>query len=139
VVDIYLEYEGDLHCAAKHGPSGAVLATDAPVDNHGRGGSFSPTDLVATALGTCMATVMGILAGKRGQTLTGMKVHVKKQMSASPPRRIARLTVALTIPATASVGLAGRAALEQEALNCPVRLSLLDAIEVPVSFDWQGD
>jgi uncharacterized OsmC-like protein len=118
-----------------------VLATDAPIDNHGRGASFSPTDLVATALGTCMATVMGILARKQEQTLTGMKVHVKKQMSASPPRRIARLTVALTIPhtATASVGLAGRAALEQEALNCPVRLSLLDAIEVPVSFDWQGD
>jgi putative redox protein len=139
VVDIYVEYQGDLHCSAQHGPSGAVLATDAPVDNHGRGESFSPTDLVATALGTCMATVMGILARKREQTLTGTKIHVKKQMT-PPPRRIARLAVALSFPpeVTASVGPDGRAALEHEALNCPVRLSLLDAIEVPVEFDWQS-
>ena len=139
MVDIYVEYEGDLHCSAQHGPSGAVLATDAPVDNHGRGSSFSPTDLVATALGTCMSTVMGILARKREQTLTGLRVHVKKQMT-PPPRRIARLSVELTFPpaVTASVGLEGRAALEHEALHCPVRLSLLDAIEVPVSFDWQA-
>src|SRR5258708_26082408 len=66
VVDIFLEYQGDLQCRAVHGPSSAVLVTDAPVDNQGRGESFSPTDLVATGLGACMATVMGILARKHG-------------------------------------------------------------------------
>ena len=81
MVDIYVEYEGDLHCRAEHGPSGAVLATDAPVDNHGLGASFSATDLVATGLGTCILTVIGILAKKRGYRLEGARVHVKKTMT----------------------------------------------------------
>jgi len=140
VVDIYLEYEGDLHCRAEHGPSSAVLVTDAPVDNHGRGQSFSPTDLVATGLGACMATVMGILARTRGYALEGTRVHVKKTMTASAPRRIAELSVRITLPksATASVVDDGRSDLERTALECPVRLSLLDAIRVPVAFDWQS-
>jgi putative redox protein len=139
LVDIYLEYEGDLHCRAEHGPSKTVLATDAPVDNQGRGESFSPTDLVATALGSCMATVMGILAKKRNFALEGTRVHVKKTMTASPPRRIAKLEVHITFPrqATQSVGHA-RAECEKTAHECPVRLSLLEAIEVPVAFDWQS-
>jgi len=138
VVDIFLEYQGELHCSAQHGPSGAVLATDAPVDNHGRGQSFSPTDLVATGLGSCMATVMGILSQKRGYELSGTRVHVKKFMTQALPRRIARLAVTVTAPASATQSVGdGRADLEHEALHCPVRLSLLDAIEVPVSFDWQ--
>jgi hypothetical protein len=87
VVDIYLEYQGDLHCRAVHGPSSAVLVTDAPVDNQGRGESFSPTDLVATGLGSCMATVMGIIARKHGYALEGTRVHVKKTMTATKPRR----------------------------------------------------
>ncbi|HKO51407.1 MAG TPA: OsmC family protein [Polyangiaceae bacterium] len=140
MVDIYVEYEGDLHCRAKHGPSGAVLVTDAPVDNHGLGASFSATDLVATGLGTCVATVMGILAKKRGYQLQGMRLHVKKTMTSAPPRRIAELAVEITLPAivTASVGGA-RAELELVAEQCPVRLSLLEAIAVPMHFDWQGD
>jgi putative redox protein len=140
VVDIYLEYQGDLHCRAVHGPSSAVLVTDAPVDNQGRGESFSPTDLVATGLGTCMATVMGILARKQGYALEGTRVHVKKKMTAALPRRIAELAVEITLPKSATLSVAGdRAALEREAHQCPVRLSLLDAIEVPVRFDWQTD
>ena len=83
MVDINVEYQGDLHCRAVHGPSSAVLVSDAPVDNQGRGESFSPTDLVATGLGTCMATVMGILARKHGYALEGMRVHVKKHMTAA--------------------------------------------------------
>jgi putative redox protein len=140
VVDIFVEYQGDLHCRAEHGPSSAVLLTDAPVDNQGRGASFSPTDLVATGLGTCMATVMGIAAKKHGYALEGTRVHVKKTMTSSKPRRIAKLSVDVTLPkaATLSVGSA-RAELEREAHECPVRLSLLDAIEVPVHFDWQAD
>ncbi len=140
MVDIYVEYQGDLHCRAEHGPSSAVLVTEAPVDNHGRGESFSPTDLVATALGTCMATVMGIVARKRGYALEGTRVHVKKTMTAAEPRRIAALAVQVTFPSAATASVAdGRAALEQEAHQCPVRLSLLEAIEVPVRFDWQID
>ncbi|HET7545068.1 MAG TPA: OsmC family protein [Polyangiaceae bacterium] len=140
MVDIYAEYEGDLHCRAQHGPSQAVLVTDAPVDNQGRGASFSPTDLVATGLGTCMLTVMGILAKKRGYQLEGTRVHVKKVMTSALPRRIAQLAVHVTFPALVTRSVAeARAELEQAAEQCPVRLSLLDAIEVPMHFDWLSE
>ena len=140
MVDIYVEYQGDLHCQAEHGPSSAVLVTDAPVDNHGRGESFSPTDLVATALGTCMATVMGIVARKHGYALEGTLVHVKKTMTAAKPRRITELAVEVTLPKSVTLSVAdGQTALEREAHQCPVRLSLLEAIAVPVRFEWQTD
>jgi putative redox protein len=128
---------GELHCQAEHGPSGQRLETDAPLDNNGRGQSFSPTDLVATALGTCMATIMGMKARARGFDLTGIDIHVKKLMT-PPPRRIARLEVAIRVPRDVTARVQeGRAELEHAANTCPVRLSLLDAIEVPVAFDWQ--
>lgn len=140
MVDIYGEYQGDLHCSAQHGPSGAVLVTDAPVDNQGRGASFSPTDLVATGLGTCMLTVMGILARKRGIELDGTRVHVKKTMTSVAPRRIAELAVEVTFPPRASYSVAGaQADFELAANECPVRLSLLDAIAVPTRFIWQSE
>lgn len=138
MVDIFLEYQGDLHCRAVHGPSKAVLVTDAPLDNQGRGESFSPTDLVATGLGTCMATVMGIWARHRGHALEGCRVHVKKTMTSARPRRIAELAVEITFPASAWLEASEeRAQLELEAEQCPVRLSLLPAIDVPVRFVWQ--
>jgi putative redox protein len=137
MVDIHVVYEGDLHCAATHGPSSATLATDAPVDNHGRGESFSPTDLVATGLGACMATVMGILARSRDWKIAGAKVHVQKEMAQVGPRRIARLPSRIEMPPeTASLDDEARRALEHAALTCPVRLSLAEAIEVPVEFVW---
>jgi putative redox protein len=143
VVDIYVKYEGELHCTVEHGPSAATLVTDAPTDNHGRGASFSATDLVAAGLGSCIATVMGIASRKHGFVLDGTRVHVKKTMTNGPPRRIARLAVEVTFPkaATDSVSrvASGRALLEHEAEVCPVRLSLLDAIEVPLRFDWQAE
>ena len=143
MVDIYLEYEGDLHCTVKHGPSSATLVTDAPVDNHGRGQSFSPTDLVAAGLGSCIATVMGIASRKHGFILDGTRVHVKKTMTNGPPRRIAKLAVEVTFPKAATQSVTqiatGRALLEQEANVCPVRVSLLDAIEVPMHFEWQTE
>jgi putative redox protein len=140
VVDIYLEYQGDLHCQVKHGPSSALLSTDAPVDNHGRGESFSPTDLLAAGLGSCIVTVMGIQAQKHGYSLEGTRVHVKKTMTTGKPRRIAQLAVQITLPKAATVSVAGaRAGLEQEAHQCPVRLSLLEAIDIPVQFDWESD
>jgi putative redox protein len=140
MVDIYVRYEGGLHCAARHGPSGAILATDAPLDNHGRGQSFSPTDLVATALGTCMLTVMGILADKRSWRIDGMEVHVIKDMTTSLPRRIDRLRVMVDVANEVASRLSAeaRSELEQAANTCPVRLSVHPQIEVPVTFKWEA-
>ena len=98
MVQIQLTYEGDLRCRATHAPSGASVVTDAPVDNQGKGESFSPTDLVATALGTCMVTIMGIQAEKHGWDLRGTTVLVDKAMVASPERRIGSLTVVIRVP-----------------------------------------
>jgi len=139
VVRIEIGYAGELHCHATHAPSGTRLETDAPVDNQGRGESFSPTDLLATSLGTCMATTMGILARERGYDLSGMTITVDKLMT-PPPRRVARLTVNLALPAEPSARLdaKARADLEERGNNCPVRLSLLPAVEVPIRYDWQG-
>lgn len=138
MVDIDVTYTGDLHCDATHRPSSTVLSTDAPADNHGKGESFSPTDLVATALGTCMVTTMGIRAHEAWM-LDGTRVHVKKLMTTKPPRRIARLEVEITVPPEACATLDGTARdrLIEIAETCPVRLSLLDAIQVPIIFAWQ--
>ncbi|MEI6561353.1 MAG: OsmC family protein [Verrucomicrobiota bacterium] len=132
MVKIALEYTGGLHCEATHGPSGRTLETDAPVDNHGRGESFSPTDLVATALGACMATVMGIYAEKHGIDLKGMRIEVGKEMTQTPPRRIARITTEIWLPA----GVAKSEALERAALTCPVHGSLHPEVEKPITFHY---
>lgn len=132
MVKIAIEYSGDLHCTAIHGPSGTALETDAPVDNMGKGESFSPTDLMATALGTCIATTMGIYAQRHGIDLRGMKVEVTKEMTQSPPRRIARLASTIWMPP----GVAQNAALENAARTCPVHHSLHLDIEKPVVFHW---
>ena len=93
MVEIKITYDGDLHCTAEHGPSGKTLWTDAPVDNMGKGESFSPTDLAATALGTCYLTVMGIAAKKDKVNIDGTKARVEKHMSTEKPRRISKLVV----------------------------------------------
>jgi putative redox protein len=134
MVKLTIEYRGELHCTATHGPSGATLETDAPVDNQGKGESFSPTDLVATALGACMATVMGIYARRKNINLEGMRIEVSKEMSSDPPRRIARLTSEIWMPK----GLARDAALEHAALTCPVHHSLHPEMEKPVNFHWSA-
>ena len=87
-VEIHFHYVGDLRCESTHTPSGTDLHTDAPVDNQGRGESFSPTDLVATALGSCMLTTMGIAAKARGFDLPGATATVTKEMVADPFRRV---------------------------------------------------
>lgn len=133
MVKVTVEYRGDLHCVAKHGPSGAALETDAPVDNQGKGEAFSPTDLVGAALGSCMATIMGIYARANGIPLEGMRLEVTKEMTPSPPRRIARLATEIWMPP----GLARNAALEHAALTCPVHQSLHPDVEKPVQFHWQ--
>ena len=141
MVAIDIEYQGQLHCVARHEPSGARLQTDAPVDNHGRGEAFSSTDLVAAALGTCMATVMGIVADKRGWSLDGMRLRVHKHMVSKPERRVARLEVQFAFPVevAAALGPPDRKILERAAETCPVRLSILPAIEVPIDFAWDGN
>jgi putative redox protein len=136
MVKVEVAYLGQLRCNATHGPSGMTLATDAPKDNQGRGEAFSPTDLVATALGTCMLTTMGIRARERGWPLEGMRLSVEKHMTQAPPRRIAKLAVRIDVPGSAQLADADRAFLEHTAHNCPVRISILEGIEVPVHFDW---
>src|SRR5690242_17168808 len=98
-VEINIIYEGGLECTATHGPSKKNLTTDAPVDNGGKGAAFSPTDLVATALGTCMATVMGLVANRNKLNIDGLKIQVIKEMTADPVRRIGSLTTRLVFPA----------------------------------------
>jgi len=134
MVQIQIDYEGGLHCKAVHGPSGNVLVTDAPVDNNGRGEAFSPTDLVATALGVCMATVMGIIANRKNLSLEGMKLDVRKFMTTEGPRRIARLEVDLAVPLAADHP--ERKLLENAALGCPVHQSLHPDIEVEIKWNW---
>ena len=136
MVKISIRYEGGLRCKAEHGPSGQKLFTDAPVDNHGKGESFSPTDLVATALGSCMATIMGIVAERHQLDLAGMKIEVTKEMSKYSPRRIARLATVIDVPLPANH--ADREILERAALTCPVHQSLHPEIEKPLDFRWVG-
>lgn len=133
-VPLDLVYEGDLHCSLTHGPSGTGMETDAPRDNRGKGASFSPTDLVGAALGSCMLTTMGIVARDRGWSIDGSAAHVEKEMGSTPRRHIAKLTVALTMPA--ALDAEARQVLEETARTCPVATSLGDKIEVDLSFKY---
>jgi putative redox protein len=134
MVKITGEYQGELHCVASHEPSGSTLITDAPRDNQGRGEAFSPTDLVATALGTCMATTMAIAARQHGLELRGLKFEVVKEMSTEGPRRIARLTTHLWMPFTKASLPASL--LESVAHACPVHKSLDPSVDKPIVFHW---
>jgi putative redox protein len=134
VVKIEIVYEGGLRTTARHAPSGATLSTDAPVDNEGQGERFSPTDLVAAALGTCMLTVMGIASRRKGLALEGARVRVEKHMVADPVRRIGRLGVTFEMPAGLSAG--DRQLLENAARTCPVHKSLHPEVETLLSFRY---
>ena len=127
---------GDLRCTARHEKSGETLATDAPTDNHGLGATFSPTDLVATALLTCIPTVMEIKARALGFELTGGRGEVEKTMSADAPRRISRLELTYHFPA--SVPTEHRALLERVGRACPVEKSLHPDLEVDLTFHWDA-
>jgi putative redox protein len=137
-VTIDVEYVGDLHTEAVHGPSGNRLVTDAPVDNGGKGEAFSPTDLAATALGTCLVTIMGIIARRHGWDLTGTRVRVLKEMTSVPIRRIGALTATISIPAGRVTDPADRVLLERGAETCPVRQSLHPDVKVTMVFEWGG-
>lgn len=133
MVQINIVYQGGLHCEAVHEPSGAKITTDAPKDNQGKGESFSPTDLVATALGACMLTVMGIAARNWNVNIDGARVSVEKEMS-PPPRRIAKLVVVIDMPA--GIPEETKQKLEHAAHTCPVHKSLHLDVDMPIKFRW---
>ena len=125
-------YEGDLRCRLRHEPSGDVITTDAPVDNMGKGEAFSPTDLTAAALGSCMLTVMGIAAKKHNIELTGTKAEVVKEMITQPTRRIG--TISVTFHMAKGIPADKRSMLENAAHSCPVHKSLHPDVQLPVQF-----
>lgn len=133
MVTITIEYEGDLHCRAVHGPSGTVLSTDAPADNHGKAESFSPTDLVATALGSCILSVMGIKAVAMEVDISGATATIDKEMVNVPSRMIHKLSVLIHVPHKLSDEDAQ--ILEAAAYTCPVHKAL-QGVEMPISFSW---
>jgi putative redox protein len=135
MVRIDAVYEGDLHTSGHHIPSGARLSTDAPVDNQGRGESFSPTDLLTTALGSCMLTVMGIVARREGWALEGARLAMEKHMSEGP-RRVSKVVLRFEMPA--GLPPASHPVLEQAARSCPVAQSVHPGIDVNVHFEWEA-
>ena len=132
MVEIKIIYQGDLHTELTHGPSGKKIETDAPKDNQGKGEAFSPTDLVAGALGACMITVMGIIAKRHQIKLEDAKARVLKEMSQEPVRRIGKIKVEFQMPA--GIPVEKRKLLENAAFTCPVHKSLHPDIQIPVEF-----
>ncbi|TWI85109.1 putative OsmC-like protein [Lacibacter cauensis] len=128
-------YKGELRTEATHLYSQSVVETDAPLDNQGMAQRFSPTDLVATALGSCMMTIMGIKARDMQIDLTGTKIEILKHMK-SEPRRIGAVDVKFILPAGLQLDDKQRTILQNAALTCPVAKSLDPAIEQNVVFNW---
>ena len=136
-VKIDVVYEGTLHCKATHGPSGVEVTTDAPVDNGGKGSSFSPTDLVATALGGCMLTIMGLVAQRNNLDITGTRAIVSKEMVSAPVRRIGALKTKIVLPKGKTFTAADRTKLEQAAKSCPVKQSLHPDVAIEIEFEYE--
>src|SRR5688572_7571034 len=128
------QYKGTLRTENVHTRSGSLVITDAPVDNQGKGEAFSPTDLVCTALSSCMLTTMGILANRENIDIKGLKTEVVKIMS-SNPRKIAEIQVTLSHP-TLQVTDEQKQKLKYAALTCPVALSLHDSVKHNVIFNF---
>jgi len=126
-------YEGNLRCQAIHLQSNSRIETDAPTDNQGKGERFSPTDLVCTALGTCMVTTMALKARDMGIELRGTTVHFKKHMQRDP-RRIARIDVELQFPADLKLDEKDRLILQRTGDHCPVVKSLHPDIELNIRY-----
>lgn len=129
-------YLGDLRTDSIHLQSGNKLITDAPTDNMGKGEAFSPTDLLATATGTCMLTTMAIVAQRDGIELSNSEVEVTKIMTQSPPRRVARLEINLKMKSNIVLSPEQIIKLENTAHKCPVSLSLHPDVEQVLMFEW---
>ena len=132
-VSISGKYLGGLGVELQHGPSGTIIKTAAPVDNQGDGSSFSPTDLVASGLGSCMLTLIAIVGERDGLTLDGLKFRAEKHMD-GPPRHIHKVELVISMPA--GIPEDKRAKLEKAALTCPVKNSLPEGLETPVRFEY---
>lgn len=130
-------YEGNLRTVCTHLKSGTVIETDAPTDNNGKGERFSPTDLVATALGSCMLTIMGIKARDMDVDLKDVKIEVEKIM-ASEPRRISGINLTFHFPDTLVLDEKQTKILERAAHTCPVIYSIHPDIAVNTSFHWSA-
>jgi putative redox protein len=128
-------YKGGLRTEATHLRSGTEIETDAPVDNQGKGERFSPTDLVATALASCMCTTMGIIGDRNGINIDGMECEIEKIMVPNP-RRIGEIKVNLIFPSTQSYSAEQKNLLEHTAMTCPVIESLHPDCKKTVSFTW---
>lgn len=134
MVTIAMKYTGQLHCEAVHAPSGTQITTDAPKDNMGLGESFSPTDLVATALGTCILTTMAIVANKMKLNMDGATARTEKVMQVEPYRRIGKLLTEIVMPT--GIPVDARERLEHAAHSCPVHKSLHPDIDAPIRIVW---
>jgi len=130
-VEITGTYTGNLNVEMHHGPSGLEIRTAAPVDNQGDGSSFSPTDLMAAALGACMLTLIGIVAQRHDIDLSGLAFRLEKHMQ-TDPRRIGLVPVEVHMPA--GLDPKQRRRLERAALTCPVHQSYHPEIDKPVKF-----
>ena len=129
-----VQYLGDLRTEATHLLSGKTIITDAPPDNQGKGEAFSPTDLCATSLASCMLTLMGISARNHDLDITGANAEVTKIMAASP-RRIARIEIKFTMP-DRDFTEGQKKILETAARTCPVHFSLNEGLEEVLEFVW---
>ena len=128
-------YKGALRTEAKHLQSSIIIETDAPTDNQGKGERFSPTDLLATSLGTCMITTMGIKARNMNVDLTDTKLSVQKIMKADP-RRVAKVEVIFDFPSSLKIDDKQKQILENTAHTCPVAISIHPDLEVKTVFNW---
>lgn len=129
-----ISYSGELRCEAIHGPSNVHLITDAPTDNHGKGESFSPTDLVVTALATCIITTAGMIAQRENVKLVGTKIYAEKHMSTDSPRRIVKIVLQFDMPK--NIPLHFRPKLRATADSCPVKQSIHPDIAVAIHFQY---
>ena len=136
MLTIKTTYLGDLRTDSTHLQSGNKLITDAPTDNMGKGEAFSPTDLLATATGTCILTTMAIVAQRDGIELVGSEVEVTKIMTPIPPRRVARLEINLKLKTNIVLSTEQVKKLENTAHKCPVSLSLHPDVEQVLMFEW---
>ncbi len=127
-------YLGDLRIECEHLQSGTKIITDAPTDNHGKGESFSPTDLCASALAACMMTIMGLYAQNAGLDVKGTEIEITKVM-ATDPRRIGEVIVTFHMPDRAYTEK-DKKALERAALTCPVHYSLGEQVKQTITFEW---
>lgn len=129
-------YTKDLRTTCTHLQSGTIIETDAPKDNQGLGERFSPTDLVATALGACMVSIMGIASKTHGMNVEGTRVDVEKIMVADPLRRIGEIKIQLHFPSEHVYSDKDKKILEHAAMTCPVFLSLHPDTKKTIQFNW---